>query len=175
MPPKTKEERIFQTATCILALEISKGHLKWKVTDLVRKSNMSRTLVYRYFGSNKKDILLFAIRAFNKRFWGVDEESLQYGQVPFPEKVKRARAFLMKYPEAVQFYSKWRSKDSFLKEEFINIEKKFESALKEGFPNLDEDDLRFAHACISGMVISPFISPDEAKYGTARLLELGVF
>ena len=34
----------------VIAAEVAKGHLKWKVSDLARHAKVSRPLIYYHFG-----------------------------------------------------------------------------------------------------------------------------
>lgn len=156
---RTKPQKLHHLAVCIFALESGKGHLKWKVTDLVRKSGISRTLVYRYLGNSKKEILTSALNIFCSDFYGFADESRNN----FPIEIARAREHLIKYPEAILFYQKWRSRESFLKVEFEQIERRFQKKLKSIFPHYSESEILLAHACIHGAVTSPFLSGDQAE------------
>lgn len=167
----SKREKFFQIAISIFTLESTYGHLKWKVTDLEKKSKVSRTLIYRYFGSNKSDIFINGLKIFLNEFYGFSEKP----SVSFPESIRKARKLMEEHREAVIFYQKWRLIDSELKEIFISTEKKFQKKLKNIFPNLNSSELMTAHACIHGLVTSPFLSPQEAQRGFEELTSKGVF
>lgn len=159
MAKSSKQEKLFRIALEIFSLEASKGHLRWKVTDLVRKSGVSRPLIYRYLGSSKSEILESAVEVFCAEFYGfsgVDAET------DFITGVMDARAKIQKNFEAVLFYQQWRERDSHLKNHFLRVEAKFRAKLQEIRPHLSDEQALTAHACIHGLVTSPFLSPKQA-------------
>lgn len=154
----------------IFELEDKRGHLKWKTTELVRNTAVSRQLIYRYFGSSKKEFLTTAVFAFCHEFYGFGE-----GELNLAGKIGEARERLRKYPEAVIFYQKWRARESFLQQEFIRVETMFQKKLKKIFPDFSQKQVLQAHACIHGLVTSPFLTAEQAE-GVFRSLEAkGVF
>jgi hypothetical protein len=118
-------------------------------------------LVYRYFGSSKKSILLEALKVFiedHYAFTGKDKE------LSVAERIKRARARMVEYPEAVLFYQKWRSKESWLKGEFVKAERRYQKTLSKRFPEMSPEKITMMHAFFHGVVTAPFITPDEAYW-----------
>ena len=100
---RSKEQKMLHMSACALSLEVNTGHLKWKVTELERKSGLSRSLIYRYFGSTKTIILRNALDIFVKNFYGIEGKSPTQS---FPELVKIARQQVIDYPETALFYQK---------------------------------------------------------------------
>ncbi len=143
----------------IFELEDHHGHLKWKVTDLVRKLKMSRSLIYDYLGSSKKEILISAFKNFIDEFYGFDHSN---GVPDFAEQIKQARQRMLNFPSAILFYQKWRSQDSWLKQEFIIIENKFQLKLSKRFPEMSKLQILSLHSLIHGLVTAPFLTGDEA-------------
>lgn len=169
----SKHEKIFQVAVAIFSLEAKHGHLLWKVTDLEKKSKVSRTLIYRYFGNSKKQIFGQALNVFLTKFYGFEKSSSK--PISFSKRVMLARELMQQHPDAVSFYQKWRSSSSELQKLFIQIEKKFQKKLKKIFPELSEQEILTAHACIHGLVTSPFLSPEEAALASEELTRKGIF
>lgn len=58
----------------VVALETTKGHLKWKVSDLARLAKVSRPLVYYHFGKTKRAILLRCVELIAEEYFGFSEE-----------------------------------------------------------------------------------------------------
>lgn len=169
----SKQDKIFQVAVAIFPLEAKYGHLLWKVTDLEKKSKVSRALIYRYFGSSKKQIFAQALNIFLNQFYGFDKNSM--ASIPFSERIMLARDLIQKHSEAVAFYQKWRSSNSEYQKLFLQVEKKFQKKLKKIFPKLDEREILTAHACIHGLVTSPFLTPEEAALAAEELVRKGIF
>ena len=156
----SKEDKVFQVALAVFELEEEHGHLGWKVTQVVEKSEISRSLIYRYFGGNKEEILVEALKTFVLRFYGFSGDENR----GFLEKLTAARKLIEDYPQAGMFYLKWRTSNSHLKEEFLKIEEKYQSVLKELYPQFSEEELMAFHVCLHGFVTAPFLkSSDVAK------------
>ncbi|OUR96999.1 hypothetical protein A9Q84_11730 [Halobacteriovorax marinus] len=58
----TKEDVYHKICHAVLKMEISKGHLKWTLSDISREADVTRSLIYYYFGKEKKTILEEAFR-----------------------------------------------------------------------------------------------------------------
>lgn len=126
----SKSDTIQKLSEALFELESSKGHLAWKVTDIVRKAKLSRSLIYRYLGSSKKDMLSTALNNFINDFYRF--EPTKENQT-LPAMIMEARLRVYNRPEAILFYQKWRAKESWLQNEFIIVEKKFQRQLKKNF------------------------------------------
>lgn len=159
-PPSSKKALTFQKlSACVLKLEISKGHLLWKVTDLEAKSKLSRSIIYRYLGNTKENILRNSLQIFIFDFYGLSTDALVF---PFEERVKRTREYLIQNPEITVFYLKWRATNSWIEKELIAVETKFQQKLKKLFPSLSEEKIWILHAQLHGIVTAPFLSPAQA-------------
>jgi len=168
----SKNQKIFDIALSIFALESQKGHLSWKVTELERHSKVSRTLIYRYYGKSKEEIFENAFKFFIQEFYGFSESPGETDGLK--SKVKHARLLMQNHHEAILFYQKWRVSNSKFSEFFIEIEQKFQKKLSKFYPNLSQKEIVLAHAFIHGLVTSPFLSPEEAADGIDRLRSSGI-
>lgn len=72
MASKTKEEVYFLVCNAILKLEVSKGHLKWTISEVSRISKITRSLIYYYFGKEKKVIFTESFRHILNLFFSID-------------------------------------------------------------------------------------------------------
>lgn len=154
-----KNNTLRRVSHTVFELEESHGHLCWNVTTLARKAKLSRSLIYEYLGSSKKEILLSSLRNFITEFYGLDDFK---SPKTFAEQIQDARERMILYPDAILFYQKWRSKESWLQSEFIEIEKRFQRKLKINFPNLNEEQILSLHTIIHGLVTAPFLSSDQS-------------
>ncbi len=155
-----KQSTLRQLSSSVFALESTKGHMGWKVTDLVRKSGFSRALVYRYLGSSKAEILSTAVDNFVNDFYALELTDVEGGL--FSSHIRQARQRMMENPGAIIYYQKWRATSSKQQRYFIDVEIKFQKKLKKIFPHLTTDQLRAHHAIIHGLVTAPFLDPDQA-------------
>lgn len=158
MTKLSKEEKVFNIALTIFELEDEKGHLNWKITEVVERAGISRSLVYRYFGGNKKEVLLEAVKAFIFRFYGFDNED---ENSTFMDRLQGARKLMEDYPQAAMFYLKWRNSDSFVRDEFVKTEIKYQALLEEGNPNLTDSEILAFHTCLHGFVTAPFLESEK--------------
>lgn len=156
---ETKNETIQKLSEAIFELESSKGHLAWKVTDIVRKTKLSRSLIYRYLGSSKKDMLLSSLNNFVSDFYRFEPVG---DNLTFPDMILEARLRVYNRPEAILFYQKWRARESWLQNEFILVEKKFQRQLKKDFPGLTAVQILSLHTVIHGLVTAPFLNPEQS-------------
>ena len=67
-----KEEIFFLVFNEVLKLEIEKGHLKWSLSAISRNTNVTRTLIYYYFGNDREKLLLEAMKFMAKKIWSLD-------------------------------------------------------------------------------------------------------
>lgn len=51
-----KEEVFFRICNSVLKKEIEKGHLQWTISDVARDAEVTRSLVYYYFGKEKEKV-----------------------------------------------------------------------------------------------------------------------
>jgi AcrR family transcriptional regulator len=59
---KKDQEVHFRILNAVTKLEISKGHLKWKISDVAKEADVTRSLVYYYLGKDKEVILKEAVK-----------------------------------------------------------------------------------------------------------------
>lgn len=57
-----KDLLYIQVCSTVLSLEYEKGHLNWTFSDVSRKSGVTRTLIYYYFGKEREIVLNEAFR-----------------------------------------------------------------------------------------------------------------
>ena len=164
-----KKLTVLKISICLLELESTKGHLKWKVTELESKARISRSLIYEYLGSSKPEMLKEALSFFAAYFYGFTDEALK---VPFSERISMARAVTLSYPEVSVFYHKWRSRDSWIQQELIKIENKFQRKLRKLYPHLDERKSRMVHGFLHGIVTAPFLTTEQTADAAVDLEEL---
>ena len=155
---KTKMEK--SVLTTVLNLEISKGHLKWKVTDLARLSKVSRPLIYYHFGKTKSDILDSCLDLVAFNYYGLDEERIQsLSSGHLLESLRHTRELFLKTPSLILFYQKWRALSSPLQKRLIAIEKRYQKKLSEAYSFLNPREIIVLHALMHGAITAPFLDP----------------
>ncbi len=105
----SKEDKFFFVSLWILKLEAVKPNLKWKTTELSLRTGLSRSWIYKYFGSNQKDLLNLALKIILQDFYGESAKRTmlkeKYGTVGT---IFRSRAIFQNFPEVLVFYYKNR-------------------------------------------------------------------
>jgi len=145
----------------VIELETSKGHLKWKVSDLARISKVSRPLIYYHFGKTKREILVSSLEIIAAEYYGLNEERfemLKNGRGW--QSVLQTRDMFMKNPSFATFYMKWRMTKTPLQEVFLRVEKKYQESLQKNFPHLSKAKVGALHAILQGVVTAPFLTAE---------------
>lgn len=148
----------------VLAAEVAKGHLKWKVSEIARAAKVSRPLIYYYFGTTKKEILTECLAVIAKEYFGLSESRenmLKAGEVA--ESLKQTRAMFRKNPALVVFYQKWRMQDSPIGKQLEEIEVRYQKKLKACYPHLSAVQVMILHAIFHGLITAPFLTNEGLK------------
>lgn len=162
--PHTKEEVYQAVLNSAIELEIQLGHQKWTYTLLSKKSAISRTLIYYYFGKEKINILQEACRLFGEVLAGSTEERMQAWEDDKIEiGLNKTRDLFAKYPYLVPFYFLNRSKENQVGELIRKYEKDGHTKRKKFFPNLSESELRVLYSFHLGLVSFPHLIESDVK------------
>jgi AcrR family transcriptional regulator len=151
-----RESDFFKVLDSVLRLEVSKGHLRWKISDVSRLSGVQRTLIYYYFGKSKENIVQTAMKTISEEFFGLSQERLElWRQGRISESVTRTRELFGKAPHLAEFYFHWRQQPSEIRDEFRRIEKRYLAKIKDFFPKLSLHERQALHAVFFGLVMIP--------------------
>lgn len=152
---KPQKRRILHA---VIALEMGKGHLKWKVSDLARKVGVSRPLIYYHFGKTKQQILDQSILLVAEEFFGLSPERealMREGRAV--ESLLLSRELFFKHPDFAVFYLKWRMQKSPVQKKLVEIEERYQDMLRKYFPRLNSTAIRALHGLLYGIVTAPFL------------------
>lgn len=167
MKDSAKLNRILKSTICF---EVTKGHLKWKVSDLARAAQVSRPLIYYHFGKTKIEILESCLELLAKRFYGLDIQSIgEKSPAEFFQQMHASHRFLHSFPELTTFYLKSRSGKSFLRDRFLSFEKRYQKKLQRIFPKLTETDAIAFHSIFHGIVSAPFATSQSTEFAIRSL------
>lgn len=145
--------------TTVIDLEISKGHLKWKVTDLARYSGVGRELIYYHFGRTKKAILEKSFELIAEEFYGLTEDRIKLVQSgDLASSLRQTHKMFLENPSLGLFYMKWRTTPSPFQINCINLEKRYQKKLQNLFPHLTKDQVEALHSILHGIATAPFLS-----------------
>lgn len=158
----------------VIALEVSKGHLRWKIADLARKVRVSRPLIYYHFGKTKKGILEKSLDLVAEEFFGLTPERLQMLKSGRAEETLLiSRKLFLDEPAFALFYLKWRMQKSPLQERLIEIEKRYQKTLQEHFPKMKPAEVRALHGILYAVVTAPFLD-EEAIKGILKMIKSSI-
>lgn len=165
MGKESKSKDLTHILHAMVSLEVSKGHLKWKLSDLSRKSGIKRPLIYYHFGKTKKAIFENGVLTVANEYFGLTEERLKMlSDGRAYESLMLTRKMIQENPSFAIFYLKWRSEKSPLQKKLIEIEKKYQKTLKKLFPKSTDSEIVAFHGVFYSIVVAPFL--DEAAIET---------
>jgi len=165
----TKKEIVFKNATAIVFdLELSEGHLRWKVTELAKRSGVSRALIYKYLGSSKEEIIINSIEIVSSLIQGYSSPSRDEHWEKGKQELSIIESYEISrnYQSAMAFYFYWSSKkNSPYRGIFLKNEKRIRKRLERLYPNKDSSDpkiltIRFL---LAGYLNQPFTNKKEIK------------
>lgn len=156
--PKKPKSEVFEIANCIFQLEQSRGHLKWKISDVARSSGVQRSAIYYYFGKNKQQILDSSIELLAASFYGVHGAVEVGGKPNLIKSIQRSREVVLNNPSILSFNFKWRSKKSEIRNRLIEHENGFRKRLAKQYSQLDPSQIEALHAIYHGASTSPFLT-----------------
>lgn len=153
---QVKDSHYLKILDTVVRLEVLKGHLNWKMSDLARMSGVQRTLIYYYFGKSKEAILNEAMRSIGDDFFGLSPERLNlWREGRIKESILVSRERFKKAPHVAQFFFHWRHQPSAVQSTLKQLETRFHQKVREQFPNLSKGKEETVYAIFFGLVLVP--------------------
>lgn len=150
----------------VFELEIEKGHLQWRISDLARAAKVSRPLVYYHFGHTKTKILEAAVNIVGEDYCALSGPRQHYVfEGKLLDSLLQTRRTLEKTPALVVLYQKTSFSTSELKHLFALIDRRYQEKLIRAFPHLSLEQIRSLHAILHGLITAPFMSDAEISLG----------
>jgi len=151
-----KDESYWEILSAAIELDCKKGHLKWTLSDLSRKSHITRSLIYYYFGRSKMSILDEAIKLIGDEFVGLSAKRLEmWKEGRLLESMMHTRRLYEKAPYLCSFILEHREKDNEVGQALRQVDANFKSKLKKHFSNLDDSQLGGLYAVYWGVTFAP--------------------
>lgn len=170
-----KDSTYWAVFDAIIKLDILKGHLKWKVSEVARTSKISRTLIYYYFGNSKESMLKNAVDALGEEYFGLSQIRIHLwkdGQIL--ESVLRSRRLGLKSPYVNFFYMSRRFLENETGKQLRDFEIRYKKKLKKYFPKSSQDDIEALAAVFFGLVAMPDLS-DRGVENALHLIKSNLF
>ena len=147
-----KDEIYFAVCNAILKMEFSKGHLAWTVSDIARESKITRSLIYYYFGKEKKSVLEVAYKFIISHFYNIDKVR----KVSVRERLKDLLLDLKSMPYLVNLFYMAKGTDSEFGKMILEKERQLLVAMKIEFPHLSEIQILEVYLLELGALIYHF-------------------
>lgn len=160
----SKDETYWKVLNCALDLEIKKGHLKWSLSDLSRKSQITRSLIYYYFGRSKLALLEEAVSIIGQELIGVGDERMEmWRQGQLLESLLAARKIAEEAPNICVFYITYRDRNNSLGLRLKKLEKDFYQKMRSFKPEISRELSNTLFALYFGIIFSPNVGPKEIE------------
>lgn len=150
----------------VVALEVNKGHLRWTIAEIARRTKVSRALVYYHFGKTKGEILDRCLETVIGEYFALGNERAKWifeGRVA--ESLAITRKMFLDNPSLVLFYMRWRTQPSPWQKKFREVDKRYQAKLKAAFPHLSDSQVLIVHGLYHGLVTAPFMTAEALKEG----------
>lgn len=160
----TKDEIYSAVFDTLIRLDVQKGHMSWKISDLARLSKVSRPLIYYYFGKSKDSIMQTAIEFLGAEYFGLSKERLQMwkdGNVV--ESILKSRNLCLKAPYVPVFYLLRRGLDSEVGKALRGFEVKHQAKIQSFYPNISADSIRAMSAVFFGLAAAPDLTEEGVR------------
>lgn len=159
-----KDDLYWTVLNNALELDFKKGHLKWTISELSRKSKITRTLIYYYFGRSKISILEAAVSIIGEEFVGIANQRVELWQKgQFEESLLEARQFYKKLPFLCAFYLNYRSRPNDIGKALLKLENSFKRKVKKSAPKATNAQINTIFAIYFGIGFSPNVGEAEIK------------
>lgn len=133
----SKEEVYFKICNAVLKLEVTKGSKAWKISDIAREADVTRSLIYYYFGKEKETIL--------KEAWGHMLSTIfnLSGEAPLGvrERMKVVVSQIKSMPYLFVLFFLEKNKDTEIGELIRSGEAKLLLKLKSIYESVSEEDI----------------------------------
>lgn len=151
-----KDENYWKILNAALELDVKKGHLKWTVSDLSRKSRVTRSLIYYYFGRSKLELLKEAIHLIGSEISGLTSSRDQlWGDGDLLESLGRARAIYEKAPFICQFIYEHQNQSNEIGISLREVQDRFREKLKKYFSVEESAGVRALFGVYWGLLFAP--------------------
>ncbi len=173
MAKRDRDQTFWKVLNAALDLDFRKGHLKWTLSELSRKSAITRSLIYYHFGRSKLAILQEAVRVIGEELIGVDPERIeQWRTGNWKSSVMHSRELLVQSPSLANFYLLHRSRPTEIGEGIRKLEDDYMKKLKIIFPQLAAPAHHALFAFFFGVTFAPNVDEAAVDYALRTLKSL---
>jgi AcrR family transcriptional regulator len=164
MKDSRKDDTFWAVLNAAIELEFRKGHLRWTMSDLSRASQVTRSLIYYYFGKSKEGILVEAVKLIGEELFGLTLQRIELWQRgELAESVNQSRRLLERSPHLGSFYMVHRGAPTEVGESLRRLENEYREKLRRFFSEAGEPYQEAIFALLLGLVIAPRLSEEAAR------------
>lgn len=170
----SKRDAVFwKVLNSALELDSRRGHLKWTMSDLSRKSGITRSLIYYHFGRSKMAILDEAVRMIGQEIIGIGPERMALWRAgEWATAVRAARAITSQSSFLVTFYLVHRERPTDIGNSLREMEKAYLKKLETIFPGLPPAGIRALFALFFGATFGPLIDDAAIEFAANAVKSL---
>ncbi|MBI3535442.1 MAG: TetR family transcriptional regulator [Deltaproteobacteria bacterium] len=168
-----KDETYWTVLNAAIVLDFERGHQRWTISDLSRKSKITRSLIYYYFGKSRSSILLEAVKLVGNEVFGFHEREMTlWREGKFSDSIVDAATIMAKSPQLGAFYLTHRTRDTEIGKLLQEMEQKYFEKLSSFFPDAALDDLITLFAMFLGFTLTPEIKKESLDRFVNNALKL---
>jgi hypothetical protein len=170
---KDRDSTFWKVLNAALELDFRKGNLKWTMSELSRKSGITRSLIYYHFGRSKTAILNEAIVVIGEEIiaTGPDRVAL-WREGKWAETVKLSREVASQAPHLCNFYLLHRDRPTDIGQNIRNLESAYIRKLQKLFPELPAAGIKALFAFFFGICFAPNVDDEAVKVAIQGLRRL---
>ena len=163
-PKVEKDEAFWKVLNAAIRLDVRKGHLKWTMSELSRASEITRSLIYYYFGKEKLGIINEGIKIIGEELVGLSPHRYQlWKEGKLFESACEARAVIEKAPFISIFVHEHIHAQNEIGEQLRSIEKQFFNKIQSFYPHLNQPATEVLYAMYWGLLFTPRFSEEGLK------------
>jgi|FLYM01.1.fsa_nt_gi AcrR family transcriptional regulator len=151
-----KDKNYWAVLDSVIRLEVSKGHLQWKVTELSRLSKVGRPLIYYYFGKSKEEIVQTALKIIGDEFFGLSDERIAlWREGKVVESIMKTREMMEQAPYVSVFFFHWRHQKGEIADHLKDLESRYRKKISGLRPELSALEIEVIFAAFFGLTVFP--------------------
>ncbi len=157
-----------------IRLEVKKGHLKWKITDLAKQAGVARTSIYYHFGKSRAEMIKTAVDVLMTKVMGLDPNDVKlWASGRYSEAVIFSKEMVEECPEMIQFYYFWKNNPGTEIEQRIrSYEASYIRKLQKTFPQLSDEMAEVIYTFLQSLVFQTLIQEKHIQLGVPLLLKM---
>lgn len=169
-----QEDDFLRILQHFIRLEVKKGHLKWKITDLAKQAGVARTSIYYHFGKSRTDMVKTAVDVLMTKVMGLDPNDVKlWASGRYAEAVLFSKEMVQQCPEMAQFYFYWKNNPGTEIEQRIrSYEASYIRKLQKTFPQLTDEMAEVIYSFLQSLVLHNHIQEKHVQLAVPLLLKM---